>query len=210
MRKRSVATGLWTRFANALTAGGICLLAVAAVAYARAALRQSELKEEWVERPTLPAPPMAARDPRGLAAAPGLKEGQPVARIHIPRVALDAVVLEGISDETLAVAPGHYPGMALPGDGGHVVLAAHRDSFFKDLGDLDQGDAITLTRTDGRDVPYTVMRSYIVHGTDRTVIVPSDGERLTLITCYPFKYVGHAPYRYIVEAVPEAEVAASR
>jgi sortase A len=91
-----------------------------------------------------------------------------------------------------------------------VVLAAHRDSFFKDLGKVETGDPITLTRVDGGQVSYRVSRSYIVHMTDRTVIVPRPREVLTLITCYPFEYVGHAPYRYIVEAIPDGAAAASR
>jgi sortase A len=179
----------------------MCLLVLGLAGYARAALRQDTLKRGWAERPTLPVAETAGPE-LGRRAASAIAEGQPVARIRIPRLGLDAVVLEGISDATLAQAPGHYPGMALPGAGGHVVLAAHRDSFFKDLGELEDGDAVTLTRTDGHEVAYRVSRSYIVHKTNRTVIVPVDHEVLTLITCYPFQYVGHAPYRYIVEAVP--------
>jgi sortase A len=184
-----------------LLAAGMCLLVLGLAGFARSGLRQDALKRGWAERPTLPAGETAGSD-LGRPAASAIAEGQPVARIRIPRVGLDAVVLEGISDATLAQAPGHYPGMALPGEGGHVVLAAHRDSFFKDLGKLEDGDAVTLTRRDGREVSYRVSRSYIVHKTNRTVIVPVDHEVLTLITCYPFQYVGHAPYRYIVEAVP--------
>ncbi len=201
----------WTRRgSNALVAGGVCLVALALAGYARASLRQGELKASWGERPTLPAAMAPKEGPGARAGETGPAEGDPVTRIRIPRVRLDAVVLEGISDATLSVAPGHYPGTALPGAGGHVVLAAHRDSFFKDLGDVERGDRVTLTRADGGEVSYTVSRSYIVHMTNRTVIVPKDSELLTLITCYPFQYVGHAPYRYIVEAVPDAAVAASR
>jgi LPXTG-site transpeptidase (sortase) family protein len=195
----------WTRQgSNALVLGGLCLVALAVFGYARAAMRQDELKASWGERPTLPAAIPSESDSRSAAAGPRPAEGDPVARIRIPRVGLDAVVLEGISDATLSVAPGHYPGTAFPGEGGHVVLAAHRDSFFKDLGDVEKGDPITLTSADGGQVSYRVTRSYIVHMTDRTVIVPKPTELLTLITCYPFKYVGHAPYRYIIEAVPDA------
>jgi LPXTG-site transpeptidase (sortase) family protein len=201
----------WTgRGSNALVAGGLCLVALAVFGYARASLRQDELKASWGERPTLPNSIVSESGASTQAAAMPLAEGDPVARILIPRVGLDAVVLEGISDATLAVAPGHYPGTALPGEGGHVVLAAHRDSFFKELGDVERGDPITLTRADGGEVSYSVSRSYIVHMSDRTVIVPKESELLTLITCYPFQYVGHAPYRYIVEAVADPAAGVSR
>lgn len=193
-----------TTLSNVLVAvGGLCL-AIGLGGYARASFAQAELRDRWderaLERPTLPAdlPPAAASsrnddDPR---------EGEPVARLRIPRIGVDAVVLEGIGSETLALAPGHYPGTAFPGEGGHVVLSAHRDSFFKDLGRLEAGDPIVLARREGGDVEYQVTRSYIVHRSNRTVIVPLETETLTLITCYPFVYAGAAPYRYIVEAHP--------
>ncbi|MBA2565649.1 MAG: class D sortase [Gemmatimonadetes bacterium] len=129
-----------------------------------------------------------------------------MARLRIPRIGLDDVVLEGISKEKLAVAPGHYPRMPLPGDGGHAVLSAHRDSFFKRVGRLAGGDRISVLRPDGREILYEVARSYIVHKSNRTVIVPREEEVLTLVTCYPFVYAGAAPYRYIVEALPAAPI----
>lgn len=182
---------------------GAALVLVGAGGYARAALEQASLKNRWDEMPTLPAPaPATAAIPASSRIPAGIAEGEAVARLRIPRIGLDAVVLEGISEKTLAVAPGHYPGMALPGEGGHVVLSAHRDSFFRELGRLEQGDAIELARTDGHTVPYRVARSYIVHKSNRTVIVPRGEEVLTLITCYPFAYVGAAPYRFVVEAFP--------
>ena len=181
---------------------GAALVLVGAGGYARAALEQASLKDRWDEMPTLPAAPSATAAIPASGDAAEIADGEAVARLRIPRIGLDAVVLEGISEKTLAVAPGHYPGMALPGEGGHVVLSAHRDSFFRELGRLEEGDAIELARTDAQAVPYRVSRSYIVHKSNRTVIVPRDEEVLTLITCYPFAYVGAAPYRFIVEAFP--------
>ncbi|MFN2432633.1 MAG: class D sortase [Gemmatimonadota bacterium] len=194
-----------TLLANGLMLVGLLLLGVAGASYARAALAQAELKQRWDEQPVLPlGPGTQATRPAGAAAdtMPDFGEGEPVARIRIPRIGLDAVVLEGISSETLAVAPGHYPGMPQPGDGGHAVLSAHRDSFFRHLGRLEEGDRIQVKRWDGREVSYAVSRAFIVHKSNRTVIVPRDREVLTLITCYPFVYAGAAPYRYIVEAEP--------
>lgn len=192
-------------FSNLLLSLGMALLAYSVAGYARTSAAQTELRRAWEERPVLPAslPASTALASGALTdSTPPFREGDAVARLRIGKVGLDAVVLQGISDKTLAIAPGHYPGMPYPGEGGHSVVAAHRDSFFKDFGRLQLGDGISVTRWDGREVVYGVSRIYIVHKTDRTVIVPKREERLTLITCYPFKYVGPAPYRYIVEAAP--------
>jgi sortase A len=186
-----------------LLASGGFLLMFALSEYGVASFRQAELKATWEESPVLPAPSTTAPvRPGAPRAAVPVEEGESVGRLRIPRIGVDAVVLEGISQETLAVAPGHYPGMAFPGDGGHAVISAHRDSFFKDLGELEAEDRISVTRPDGHKVFYGVTKSYVVHRSNRTVIVPRDEEVLTLITCYPFNYVGPAPYRYIVEAFP--------
>jgi LPXTG-site transpeptidase (sortase) family protein len=200
----------FSALSRVLLVAGAALVLVGAAGYARAAFEQASLKDRWEEMPTLPAGTGLVGGERAVGPEDpgGLGEGDPVARLRIPRIGLDAVVLEGISEKTLAVAPGHYPGMALPGEGGHVVLSAHRDSFFREVGRLDEGDAIHLEATDGGTVSYRVSRTYIVHKSNRTVIVPRDEEVLTLITCYPFTYVGAAPYRFIVEALP-AQPAAS-
>lgn len=195
---------------NLLIAGGAVLVVVALAGYARLSFRQALLKRSWNPEVRAAAAAEPAPDGRGAGVEaepagdppPTFREGEPVARIRIPRIKLDAVVLQGMSDGTLAVAPGHYPGMALPGESGHAVLAAHRDSFFKELGELQAGDSISVTRWDGREVRYRVARSYIVHKLNRTVIAPRDEEVLTLITCYPFAYAGAAPYRFILEALP--------
>jgi sortase A len=202
---------LAVQLSNVFLAAGAVLLVCAIGAYARTSIRQAELMAAWEEElPILPAPaldsPDQAQRAGGVAASSDtivrFREGDPVARLRIPELDVDAVVLEGVSKATLAVAPGHYPGMAFPGEGGHAVLSAHRDSFFKRLGELEIGDRISLTRWDGREVSYDVARSFIVHKGNRTIIVPRDEEVLTLITCYPFVYAGAAPYRYIVEARP--------
>ena len=218
----------WSFLSNLFLVVGIGLMVLALVGYAQASLAQAALKSRWDERPILPAvlpsaaerpaSPASARGELGSAEAAGesaadstpvFREGDPVARLSIPRIGLDAVVLEGISRGTLALAPGRYPGMPLPGDGGHAVLSAHRDSFFRRLGELEPGDRISLTRWDGRPVAYEVARTFIVHKTNRTVIVPTDEEVLTLITCYPFVYAGSAPYRYIVQASPAGSLPSS-
>jgi sortase A len=208
MRKLLRSTG------NVLLTTGIALMVCAVTVYARTSLYQAELKRQWeaqavsaprpkeLERPTVHASSQAA----GLATSAAtdttvsFREGEAVARLRIPRIDLDLVVLEGISDETLDLAAGRYPGMSFPGEGGHTVISAHRDTFFRNVGKLQPGDRVSVTRWDRREVVYVVSRTYIVHKSNRTVIVPRSDETLSLITCYPFVYSGRAPYRYIVEA----------
>ena len=130
-----------------------------------------------------------------------LSEGDPVGRVEIPTLAVEAAVEHGNSTDVLRRAVGHLPGTALPGEGGNVVLAGHRDSFFRGLRNAARGQEITLTTPQG-DFVYRIDGLRIVGPRDVEVIAPTDDERLTLITCYPFDYVGPAPRRLIVTAVP--------
>jgi sortase A len=94
---------------------------------------------------------------------------------------------------------GHMAGTALPGDVGNVVLAAHRDTFFRHLGELKPGDSIRLTAP-GKQYIYRVSFSVIVNPNETWVLEPSSDQSLTLITCYPFYFVGSAPRRFVVRA----------
>src|SRR5262249_3266228 len=120
-------------------------------------------------------------------------------RVYIDRINLSVVVAEGATLSVLRVAIGHVPGTALPWQPGNVVLAAHRDSYFRRLGELKRGDVIRLTAP-GNDYRYRVTFTDIVEPKETWVMQPSTGESLTLITCYPFHFVGPAPKRFIVRA----------
>jgi sortase A len=109
------------------------------------------------------------------------------------------IVFEGTSDDTLARGVGHLHGTAAPGHIGNLVLAAHRDTYFRALRDIRQGDQISVKAPDG-DYQYSVDSTAIVQPTQTEVIRPTDDATLTLITCYPFNYIGAAPERFIVRA----------
>jgi sortase A len=160
---------------------------------------------------------LASRDTAGLAsrdsaatkdaaaAAPARSRVRPatgsmLGRIEIPRLGVSAVVRAGSDARTLHLAVGHIPGTALPGEEGNVGLAGHRDTFFKRLRDIDTGDIIRVVMPDGV-FEYAVERTTIVMPADVWVLDPTAEPALTLVTCYPFNYVGSAPQRFIVRAV---------
>jgi sortase A len=126
-------------------------------------------------------------------------EGGAIGEIEIPRLALKAIFVQGDSPKILRRGVGHITETALPGEEGNVVLTGHRDSFFRPLRNIRQGDAITLKTLDG-DFQYEVESTVVVPPDDIQVLQPSSERTLTLITCFPFYYVGPAPNRFIVLA----------
>ena len=126
----------------------------------------------------------------------------PMAVLRIPRLRLEVPVLEGTDEWTLDRGVGHIEGTALPGELGNVGLAGHRDGFFRVLKDIAEGDVLELALP-GRVRRYRVEKLSIVHQDDVQVLDSTDAARLTLVTCYPFYFVGPAPERFIVRAAPE-------
>ncbi len=120
-------------------------------------------------------------------------------RIEIPRIGVRAIVREGDDDTTLAIAVGHIPDTATPGERGNMALAGHRDSFFRALQGIQRQDTIRIV-TLRRSYEYVVDSTEIVGPKDTKVLDPTSDTVLTLVTCYPFKYVGHAPNRFVVRA----------
>ena len=133
------------------------------------------------------------------AARPRYAIGAPIARLSIPRLDMSMVVAEGITDSVLRRAVGHLPGTAGPGENGNVAIAGHRDTFFRGLEGLRVGDSILLEGPGGRH-RYQVQWTAVVLPRAGDVADTTDYSALTLITCYPFRYVGAAPYRYIARA----------
>jgi sortase A len=119
------------------------------------------------------------------------------ARLSIPKIHLDAIVLEGVSKRELSVGPAHMAGTGLPGQAGNTVIMAHRDTFFRHIIELGQGDEIILEKN-GRLFHYQVTGKKIVQPREVSVLDPTDDAVLTLITCYPIYYVGPAPKRLVV------------
>lgn len=110
-----------------------------------------------------------------------------------------APLFEGVDDLTLDRGVGRVPGTSLPGQDGNLAIAGHRDGFFRQLKDIQKGDFIEIAMFDERDV-YVVDSTTIVEPSDISVLKPKSKPTLTLVTCYPFYFIGHAPQRFIVEA----------
>jgi sortase A len=193
---------------------GAALIGAAVLHYVRGSRAQEEGREA-LRRGALgytPASirPEKARDdlPRSGASRPAADypTGQPIARLRIPSAQMDWVVFGGADDTTLEKGPGHVPGTAMPGvDGSYenCVITAHRDSHFRHLGWLRKGHAIELETPAGIRRYRVVSREIVTPKTLR-VLAPTRKPRLTLITCYPFTYIGPAPKRLIVVAEPIA------
>jgi sortase A len=135
-----------------------------------------------------------------------LQDG-PIGRLEIPRLHLSVMIAEGDDEATLAQAAGHLPGTALPWDQGNGVIAGHRDTCFRPLRNVRIGDEIRIATVRGT-FDYRVMSLEIVQPDDLSVIAPTSTRSLTLVTCYPFNYVGPAPRRFIVRAWLQNEDAA--
>jgi sortase A len=136
----------------------------------------------------------------GLLSEPHiLAEGDVIGEIQVPRLGLTAIVIQGDSLADLRRAVGHLPKSALPGEWGNVALAGHRDTFFRPLRDIRLGDEIRF-KTRERSFQYRVESIEVVAPTDIRVLESSTGRDLTLLTCFPFHYVGPAPKRLVVHA----------
>jgi sortase A len=122
-----------------------------------------------------------------------------IGELEIPRLEMKIAVVQGDSEKILRRAVGHLPSSAMPGDMGNVALAGHRDTFFRPLRKIGPGDAITLKTYDG-DFEYRVESVEVVAPSNVEVLKPTGSRTLTLITCFPFNYVGSAPNRFIVRA----------
>ena len=157
-----------------------------------------------VYTPTLPRIEQAGARPSDA----GIKEielGKPIGMLEIPRLGLSSVVVEGDDAATLLVGVGHLADTPLPWHGGNSVMAAHRDTFFRPLAGIRRNDVITFSTADA-EFEYVVTETMIVDPTAVEVLDPTTTATLTLITCYPFDYIGPAPNRFIVRAERRSRV----
>jgi sortase A len=125
-----------------------------------------------------------------------------VGRLEIPRLGIADLIAEGDDDRTLGAAIGHLPDTPLPWEPGNSALAGHRDSVFRPLRDVRIGDRLRIVTTRGA-LEYRVTETLIVEPEDTWVLAPTPERTLTLVTCYPFTYIGSAPQRFVVRAVME-------
>jgi len=173
-------------------------------AYASYAFDRSLNEKEPVETGSPAVDPLPAADPSyprsgesRAAKPPG--RGPALGRLQIPSLRLSVMVLEGTDAWTLNQGVGHIVGTALPGRPGNVGIAGHRDTYFNELGRVSKRDRVFLTTRNRRD-EYRIYDVRIVDPEDTKVLAPSRTPRLTLVTCYPFDYVGPAPKRFVVKA----------
>src|SRR6185295_12456479 len=137
--------------------------------------------------------------PTGTSGRLKVEIGTVVARLDAPAVKLSAAVLEGSDDAILNRGAGHIEETALPGERGNIGIAGHRDTIFRPLRRLRVGDALNLSTSD-RVYRYRISKTLIVGPEDVYVLNPTRQPTLTLVTCYPFDFIGHAPKRFIVQA----------
>jgi sortase A len=181
-----------------LILAGLVAIAYAAYVVADASAYQAT-EHHRLESTRQQASALSERDPLFLSTARPVAEGAAIGEIRIPRLGLMAIVAEGESTRVLQRAIGHLADTALPGESGNVVLAGHRDTLFRSLKWIRIGDAIALNTQYG-DFEYVVEWTTVV-GPEEVDVVQSTGRStLTLITCFPFSYVGPAPERFVVRA----------
>jgi sortase A len=190
-RKKSTRRRLRAVYYVFLTAG---IMALGYAGYA-VLVRYWYQDDETFKFETFSAP---AAGPRGIQAAP-IADGGTIGEISVPRLGLKSIVVQGDSEKLLRLAVGHIPETALPGEAGNVALAGHRDGLFRPLRDVERGDPIIL-RTPDREFQYEVEWTAVVPPTAVTVIQPTNEPALTLVTCFPFHYIGAAPERFVVRA----------
>jgi sortase A len=176
---------------------GVWALSSWAAAHIRAKVYQAAQERKFSR--TLRAKAAEAKPSTGEARAHSLTEGSAIGRLAIPRLGLSTMVIEGIGKRDLELAVGHIPGTAMPGEAGNAGIAGHRDTFFRPLRLIRENDALSVTTSSG-EFRYRVVSTEIVRPDDVRVLYPTKTEMLTLVTCYPFYFVGAAPRRFIIRA----------
>jgi sortase A len=128
-----------------------------------------------------------------------IKEGEVLGRIEIPRIGMSVIILQGTTSRTLRLGVGHINGTSLPGESGNIGIAGHRDTFFRSLKDIHRDDIILLHTATGI-AKYEVDWIQITAPNDGDIVSLTTESGLTLVTCYPFYYIGAAPERFVVHA----------
>jgi sortase A len=147
--------------------------------------------------PVLPGDGGTSAPHPAMSSAPAV--GTLLARLDAPSVQMTTNVLEGSDDATLGRGAGHIEDTPFPGQPGNIGIAGHRDTVFRPLRRIKVGDPLQITTAD-RTYQYRISKTLIVGPDDVYVLDPTDHPTLTLVTCYPFEFIGHAPKRFIVQA----------
>ncbi|HEY0972704.1 MAG TPA: class D sortase [Gemmatimonadales bacterium] len=184
---------------------GVAVLAGAGWRYAGGLLARDRARAAW-ERIEARQRLLAANERVEDVATGPFAPGTPVARLLIPSIGLDEVIVEGVGGRELDSGPGHLPGTPLPGLAGNSVISAHRDMHFRRFGELAPGDTVTTITGAGR-VTWRIVGRRIV-GADEPALFQTPGRELTLTTCWPIRLIGPAPDRLLLSAIPLDSVVA--
>lgn len=178
------ANKFWRTTTHVLLFTGLTIAGYLGMTWAEASIARGARAEEWRVAPSESEAPA---------------NGRTLGRLEVPRLGLASLVVQGDDEKSLLVGVGHLPDTVLPWQDGNTVLAGHRDTDFRPLKDIRAGDAIRF-QTATATYDYVVREISIVEPTDMTPLRATPGPTLTLITCYPFTFVGSAPSRFIVHA----------
>ena len=176
----------------------LALIGIAALAYGAAVLIEARIYQAKAARELaqLRGQRKGAVVKRKL---PAPRNGDTIGRLEIPRLRLSVMFVEGADAGDLRRAAGHIPGTALPGQEGNIGIAGHRDTFFRSLRGVKLGDTITLETTTG-EWRYRVVSLRVVKPEDVAVLDATHRDALTLVTCFPFHFIGAAPKRFVIRA----------
>jgi sortase A len=180
----------WTR--RVLTLTGVLALAYVALTLFNAKLFQNAASRALDGQ-------IHAEEQHTALTRKSVREGDVLGRIEVPRIGMSVVVLQGTTSATLRLGVGHIDGTALPGESGNIGIAGHRDTFFRSLKDIRRDDEILLQTTSGI-TRYEVDWIQITAPADGGIVSLATEPGLTLVTCYPFYYIGAAPERFVVHA----------
>jgi len=187
----SIVSALRRHFTPLLLSSGIAILGYVAFQYGAMFFEQRRLEARWLEQQRILQPD----DSRSRIALSSTE----LTRISIPSIQFAAVIVEGTDESSLLIGPGHLAGTAEPGEPGNAVVSGHRDTFFRPLRNIPQNDMVTVTTPTG-EFRYRVVSTRIVRPDNVAVLNATENQVLTLVTCYPFYFVGPAPSRFIVRA----------
>lgn len=193
MTRRSRKTVRW--IANVLLIAGILAVVVSVGSFV--SMKWWEYSQNRTFEQRRAAVSQSEAPPR--AEVRNVPNGAIVGRLSIPRLHVRAMIRQGVTSPILSVALGHIPGTALPGQPGNIGIAGHRDTLFRALRNIAANDEITF-ETPQATYTYRVKSTQIVNPEDVAVLNPGPAPELTLVTCYPFEYIGAAPQRFIVKA----------
>ena len=168
---------------------GVALLGYVGSEYWAMHREQQSLHRQWEEQQQRP---FATATPN-----PAVVKDDGLTRVSIPKIGLDVIVVEGTNHRALRLGPGHLKETPAPGEAGNSVISAHRDTFFRHIYELTNGDEIQVRRS-GHTYAFQVIGKKIVKPDDLSVVKNTPDARLTLITCYPIYYIGPAPERLVV------------